>query len=98
MKRALPSLAAMLLAAFLCGCSMCQSPFDYCGPVEGPDGCPNCDFGARRGSLYAPMDDSAQGTQLEPTLAESSPAAGAAADVSYERPKPRGQQQARFEW
>lgn len=99
MKRALPSLAAVLLAASLSGCAMCQSPFDYCGPVAGPDGLPNCDFGARRGSIYAPMDDSAQGTQLEPTLADgASEAEYESADASHERPTPRGPRQARFEW
>lgn len=99
MKRALSSWAALVLAAALSGCSICQSPFDYCGPVEGPDGHPNCDFGARRGSLYTPMDDSASGAQLEPTLAERSPdTAEEAADVAYEAPAPRGPRQARFEW
>lgn len=33
---------------------MCQSTYDYCGPVVGPDG-QMCDFRARRGSILAAM-------------------------------------------
>ncbi len=33
---------------------MCQSTYDYCGPVVGPDG-QMCDFRARRGSILAGM-------------------------------------------
>jgi hypothetical protein len=49
------SLAVLVLAAALSGCPMCQTPFDYCNAVIGPGGCPNCDFGARAGSAFAPM-------------------------------------------
>jgi len=50
-------LAAVVLVASLCGCRMCQAPFDYCNPMFGPSGCLNCDFWARRGSVFHPMAD-----------------------------------------
>jgi len=54
---------------------MCQCPFDYCGPVAETDGLPNCDFGARRGSAFHPMDgDLGESAAAEPTLAEPTPA------------------------
>ena len=47
--------SAILLVALLCGCRICQSPYDYCTAVTGPDGCPCfCDFGARMNSVYSP--------------------------------------------
>ena len=69
MKRRLPAWSAIASVVSLAGCAMCQSPFDYCGPVMGPGG-PNCDFGARRGSIYAPMDDSYAAAPMSPTPAE----------------------------
>jgi hypothetical protein len=60
MQAAIRPLAAVLLLATLCGCRICQSPFDYCNPMFGPSGCLNCDFGARRGSVFHPMDDDPQ--------------------------------------
>jgi hypothetical protein len=52
-------LAAVLPLVFVggCGCTLCQAPFDYCNPAIGPTGCLNCDFDARRGSIFHPMDD-----------------------------------------
>jgi hypothetical protein len=70
MKRHYRALAALAFLAAACGCSMCQSPFDYCNAVTGPDGGPNCNFGARRGSIFVPMDDSAGSTPMGPTPAE----------------------------
>lgn len=49
--------ALIVMTAALSGCSMCCSPFDYCAPIAGPDGAPNCDFGARRNSAFHPMDE-----------------------------------------
>ena len=72
MKRHCPALAVLVLAASLTGCAMCQNPFDYCGPVAGP-GYRNCDFGARRGSMFAPMDDSSVEAPTGPTPAEVEP-------------------------
>ena len=77
MKRRSSALATLALVASLAGCAMCQSPFDYCGPVAGPKGDQNCNFNARRGSLFEPMDDSAD-TQMTPTLAP-----GASDSVEY---------------
>lgn len=71
MKVCFAIVAALALLASLTGCAMCQNPFDYCGPVIGAGGCPNCDFGARRGSLFAPMDGIPATTALEPTPAAS---------------------------
>ncbi len=67
MIRRCSALVGLALFAALAGCAMCQTPFDYCSPVEGPNG-PNCNFGARRGSVFEPMDDSVD-TQMTPTLA-----------------------------
>ena len=80
MKRRSSALAMLALVASLAGCAMCQSPFDYCSPVAGPNGCQNCNFNARRGSLFEPMDDSAD-TQMAPTLA---PGAGESVDYAAE--------------
>jgi hypothetical protein len=71
MKVRFATWAALALLAALTGCAMCRNPFDYCGPVVGPSGCPNCDFGARRGSIFAPMDGTPATTALEPTPAAS---------------------------
>ncbi len=61
--------AALAALALACGCRMCQTPFDYCAPVlRGPQGCPNCDFGARSGSMFHPMEDGTPPiTPLTPT-------------------------------
>jgi hypothetical protein len=56
MKRSVQAATAFAVLAALCGCSLCQSPFDYCGPVNRDDGCQNCNVGARRGSIFAPVD------------------------------------------
>jgi hypothetical protein len=71
MKAGFATLAALALLASSTGCAMCRNPFDYCGPVVGASGCPNCDFGARRGSIIAPMDGIPATTALEPTPATS---------------------------
>ena len=47
----------VMVVAPMCGCRMCQSPFDYCNPMIGPSGSLNCDFGARRSSAFHPMAD-----------------------------------------
>lgn len=73
MKRLLGSLGALLLVAAFDGCAMCQSPFDYCGPVIQENGCPNCQFNARRGSIFAPQE----GT---PELASNMPTPAAAGE------------------
>lgn len=62
MGRTLASWCVLVVVGGLTGCSMCQSPFDYCAPVLGANGCPNCNFQARRGSIFVPMDDSAVAT------------------------------------
>ena len=91
MKRRSSALATLALVASLAGCAMCQSPFDYCSPVTGPDGRQNCNFCARRGSIFEPMDDSAD-LQMAPTLAPGAaesadyPAEDEAAAVDYEEP------------
>ncbi len=68
--------SGMALVALACGCRMCMTPFDYCAPVMRPGGCVNCDFGARSGSLFHPMEDGTPPvTPLTPTpiQPESSP-------------------------
>src|SRR5262245_43625060 len=48
-------LSVVAVAVLFSGCSICQSPYDYCSSVVGPNGCPDdCDFGARVGSAFAP--------------------------------------------
>jgi hypothetical protein len=65
-------LARFVLPVVLSGCgAMCQSPWDYCSAVVGPGGTPNCDFGARAGSAFAPMGGTPVTTARGPT-----PAAG----------------------
>ena len=59
-------LAILVLLALSTGCAMCQNPFDYCAPVKGDGGCPNCEFGARTGSAFAPPSDSTYTATLTP--------------------------------
>jgi hypothetical protein len=68
------SLAVWLLAAACTGCALCQNPWDYCNAVIGPQGCPNCDFGARCGSMFAPMGATPPTTAVGPTPAAPKPA------------------------
>ena len=68
-----PVFSALFLAMLaLSGCTMCQSPWDYCNAVVGPGGCPYCDYGARAGSIYAPMGSTPPTTPLGPTTAPAS--------------------------
>lgn len=57
MKFTLGATALLVALASTLGCRMCQAPFDYCNPMIGPSGVLNCDFGARRNSVFHPMDD-----------------------------------------
>jgi hypothetical protein len=54
MRRRIGCLGVLLLLGSLAGCNLCQSPYDYAGSVMGPDGNPNCQFGSRWGSVFAP--------------------------------------------
>ena len=69
MKAGLGLAAVLLLTAALAGCSMCQAPFDCCGPVLGRCGLLSCDWNARRGSAVHPMQDDPQWTTAAPTAA-----------------------------
>jgi len=71
MKIYLAILAALAIWSSTTGCAMCRNPFDYCGPVVDAQGCPNCDFGARRGSMFAPIDGTPATTAFEPTPAKA---------------------------
>jgi hypothetical protein len=62
-------LAVCVLLAVTSGCAMCQSPWDYCNAVIGDCGCPNCDFGARCGSVFAPIGHTPATTEKGPTAA-----------------------------
>ena len=82
------ALFALLLAA-MAGCSMCQSPWDYCNAVVGPGGCPYCDFGARAGSIYAPMGPIPPTTEIGPTAAPArKPAAESTPPGELDEPPP----------
>ena len=59
-------LAMLALLTLSTGCAMCQNPFDYCAPVKGDSGRPNCEFGARTGSAFAPPSDSTYTATLSP--------------------------------
>ena len=75
-------LGQLILAMGLSGCgAMCQSPWDYCNAVVGPGGGPNCDFGARAGSAFAPMGGTPVTTARGPTPAKGAkqPAGGGSA-------------------
>jgi hypothetical protein len=78
MKRS-ARLGQLVLAIVLSGCGpMCQSPWDYCNAVVGPGGSPNCNFGARAGSAFVPMDGTPATTARGPTPAKGAkqPAGG----------------------
>ena len=87
MKRSLGASAVLVLLAALGGCSICESPFDYCGPVKTDNGCQSCNFGARRGSLFAPVDGIPATTPVaaNPTTPPPSPAERR---DDYEAPSP----------
>ncbi len=69
MTRAFSALAAVLMMS-LAGCTaMCQTPWDYCNAVVDGSGTPNCNFGARYNSKYAPMYGTPPTTPVEPTPA-----------------------------
>ena len=54
---------ALVLWITLCGCRICDTPYDYCSATSGPDGNPCfCDFGARYNSAFAPP----RGTGMAP--------------------------------
>lgn len=79
MTRAFAALAAMLSFS-LAGCTaMCQSPWDYCNAVLDGSGTPNCNFGARYNSSFAPMNGTPPTTPIEPT-----PAGGASTEATDE--------------
>lgn len=74
MTRAISALAATCILS-LAGCTaMCQSPWDYCNAVLDGSGTPNCNFGARYNSAFAPMNGTPSTTPVEPTPAEGEPA------------------------
>ncbi len=81
------ALFALLLAA-MAGCSMCQSPWDYCNAVVGPGGCPYCDFGARAGSIYAPMGPIPPTTEIGPTAAPARKPAAESTPPELDEPPP----------
>lgn len=69
MKKCFAGLVAVF-AASLAGCApMCQSPWDYCNAVLGGNGTPNCNFGARYNSQFAPMNGTPPTTPIQPTPA-----------------------------
>ncbi len=73
MTRAFAALAAILTFS-LAGCTaMCQSPWDYCNAVLDGCGTPNCNFGARYNSTFAPMNGTPATTPIEPTPADGAP-------------------------
>ena len=66
MTRAFAALAAILVIS-QAGCtSMCQSPWDYCNAVLDGSGTPNCNFGARYNSSFAPMNGTPPTTAVAP--------------------------------
>jgi hypothetical protein len=67
MRRRSGSLGVLLLVGCLAGCNMCQSPYDYAGSVIGPEGYPNCQFGSRWGSVFAPTAGSPASVTASPT-------------------------------
>lgn len=69
MKLRSTALGAIVALALLSGCAMCRNPFDYCSPVIPEGGCPNCEFGARQGSVFAPPSGSPQTAAVDPTPA-----------------------------
>ncbi len=81
-------LALSLLACAAAGCTMCQSPYDYCGPTfTGQPGEPCCPD-ARAGSILSPPLDAASEGEIKPsetpTAIEKQPSPTPAAE-----PKPQ---------
>jgi len=72
MRRGSGRLGVLLVVGFLAGCNVCQSPYDYAGSVMGTNGCPNCQFGSRWGSAFAPTAGSPPDvtTEMSPTPAK----------------------------
>jgi hypothetical protein len=56
MQRALLTWSALGLLALATGCSVCSSPYDYCGPTFAGGDCGACDTRTRSGSILAPAD------------------------------------------
>lgn len=74
MKRSLETLTIVILAAAGLGCSMCQHPYDYTGPVQGHGGCPNCGYNYRQGSIISgPPGAAAPTYQGTPTIQNAPP-------------------------
>jgi hypothetical protein len=55
---------ALLGLAVSTGCTICQSPYDYCGPAYREGAGPG-DFNYRRGSVLTPGSELAPAAQLE---------------------------------
>jgi hypothetical protein len=55
MHRTLLVVAALGLVALAAGCTMCASPYDYCGPTFTGCGDQPCDPIGRAGSIMAPV-------------------------------------------
>ncbi len=73
----------LFVVASLSGCAMCQDPFDYCNPVVGPGGCVNCEFGARRGSVFAPMEGDSALAAMDPTPVRQEPSSAELSEAGY---------------
>lgn len=58
MQRILLGWTALGLLALAAGCTLCASPYDYCGPTFTGEGCGDgsCDPRLRSGSILAPAD------------------------------------------
>jgi hypothetical protein len=64
MARLVAASFAVLLLASAAGCSMCQSCYDYCGPVY--EGCGEaCNPGYRAGSILSPGGHPGQIVSME---------------------------------
>ena len=85
MRRRIWAAGVLGLIAFAVGCSMCQNPYDYHGPVMSP-GCPNYGFNAREGSILSggpgPHGAGPYATTAAPTLAPTPPLSPAPATRS----------------
>jgi hypothetical protein len=68
MVRSTFALAVLALATLTCGCRMCASPYDYCGPTFTGESCQQCLPNVREGSILSQGVPPASGAEMVPGM------------------------------
>jgi len=68
MARSTFALAVLALVTLTCGCRMCASPYDYCGPTFTGEGCQQCLPNVREGSILAQGVPPGSGAEMAPGM------------------------------